>query len=85
VLAPETLRAGVVSLGASGARITVTTTPIAMGAVIEAATPALGQTAALQLAGVGAAVVGGGGGILCLLVAAAAGPVPDNLADLTRR
>ena len=83
LLAPETLRAGVVSLGASGARITVTTTPIAMGAVIEAATPALGQTAALQLAGVGAAVVGGGGGILCLLVAAAAGPVPDRLAEVS--
>jgi MFS family permease len=83
LLAPETLRAGVVSLGASGARITVTTTPIAMGAVIEAATPVLGQTAALQLAGVGAAVVGGGGGILCLLVAAAAGPVPDRLAEVS--
>ena len=83
LLAPETLRAGVVSLGASGARITVTTTPIAMGAVIEAATPVLGRTAALQLAGAGAAVVGGGGGILCLLVAAAAGPVPDRPAEVS--
>ncbi len=77
-LAPHTLRAGLVGLGATGARLTATVTPIAMGSVIEFGTPVLGETAALQLAGVGVAVAGGGGGIVCLLVAAGAGPVPDD-------
>jgi len=82
-LAPQTLRAGLVSLSAAGARVTATATPIVMGGVIELGTPLFGETAALQLAGVGAAVIGGGGGIICLLVAAAAGPVPDNRAELS--
>ena len=82
-LAPQTLRAGLVSLSAAGARVTATGTPIVMGGVIELGTPVLGETAALQLAGVGAAVVGGGGGIVCLLVAATAGSVPDNRAELS--
>jgi MFS family permease len=81
-LAPETLRAGLVSLGASGSRVTVTATPVAMGAVVDAGTPLLGETLALQLAGVGVAVVGGGGGVLCLLVASASGAVPDDRGDL---
>jgi MFS family permease len=82
-LAPQTLRAGLVSLSAAGARVTATGTPIMMGSVIEFGTPTFGETAALQLAGVGAAVIGGGGGIVCLLVAAAAGSVPDNRAELS--
>lgn len=69
-VAPETLRAGLVSLGASGARVVATATPIAMGLVIDAAAPTLGEALALQLAGIGAAVAGGGGALLSLLVAA---------------
>jgi ACDE family multidrug resistance protein len=81
-LAPETLRAGVVSLGAAGARVTATATPIAMGLVISATTPGMGETSAIQLAGIGVAIVGGGGGILCLLIASLSSPVPDDLAEL---
>lgn len=73
-LAPEQLRAGLVSVGASGARVTTTVTPIAIGLAIEVAAPAIGETAALQLAGVGTAIVGGGGGIACLLLATVVGP-----------
>jgi MFS family permease len=82
-LAPHTLRAGLVSLGATGGRLTATVTPIAMGSVIELGTPVLGETAALQLAGVGVAVTGGCGGIICLLVAARAGPVPGERTELS--
>lgn len=82
-IAPQTLRAGLVSLSAAGARVTATGTPIIMGSLVEFGTPVLGETAALQLAGVGAAVVGGGGGIVCLLVAAVAGSVPDSRAELS--
>lgn len=68
-LAPEQLRAGLVSLGASGARVTTTATPIAIGIVIDVASPAIGEAAAIQLAGTGTAVVGGVGGIALLLFA----------------
>jgi MFS family permease len=81
-LAPQSLRAGLVGLGATGARLTATITPIAMGSVIEFGTPLLGETAALQMAGVGVALTGGGGGIVCLLVAARAGTVPDDRREL---
>ncbi|WP_299263973.1 MFS transporter [Halorientalis sp.] len=81
-LAPESLRGGLVSLGAAGARITATVTPVAMGSVIDAVTPLVGKTAALQTAGIAIAIIGGGGGGLCLLAAAAAGPPPDDRAEL---
>lgn len=68
-LADPALRGGVVSLGAAGARITATATPLGMGAVIALAEPTLGFSTALRLAGLGAAVVGGGGGLCCLFVA----------------
>jgi MFS family permease len=78
-LAPAALRGGLVSVSGAGGRITATATPIAMGAVIGAASPETGFATAVRLAGVGAAVVGGGGGIVCLLIANAAPPVPDDL------
>jgi len=68
-LAPQSLRGGVVSAGASLARIAATATPIAMGVVLGALEPTMGFEAALRIAGLGAAVVGGGGGIVCLLIA----------------
>jgi MFS family permease len=75
-LAPDDLRAGLVSIAEAVGRLTNTLTPIAMGAVIAVATPRIGFASGLRLAGVGVAVVGAAGGILCLLVANAAPPVP---------
>ena len=77
-LSPTSLRAGVVSLGASGARVSATVSPILMGLFIEYATPAIGQTLALQLAGVGVAIIGGFGGIACLLIAARSAQIPTD-------
>lgn len=77
-IAPVDLRAGLVSLGAAGARVSATATPIAMGIVIDVASPDLGEALVLQLAGVGATVIGGGGSILFLLLAAVSGPVADD-------
>ncbi len=74
-LAPPDLRGGLVSLGAAGARVTATATPVAMGAVIAALEPSMGLAGAIQVAGIGAAIVGGGGGIGCLLLAQTAPPV----------
>ena len=79
-LAPPSLRAGLVSLAEAGGRVTNTVVPIAMGAVIALATPTLGFAGAVQLAGLGAAVVGAGGGIVCLVVAKASPPVPAETA-----
>lgn len=73
-LAPESLRAGVVSLGAAGARVTATVIPVVMGGVVEYGTPMVGEGSAIQFAGITAALVGGGGGLLCLLVFALAKP-----------
>lgn len=79
---PESLRAGVVSLGAAGARLVATVTPILMGISIEVATPVVGEAQALQFAGVAVAILGGGGGLLCLFVASISNPVPDDPAEL---
>lgn len=76
---PEPLRAGIISLGAAGARVTATLTPVGMGLLIETVTPMAGGTPALRIAGLGAALVGSGGGLLCLLVAAVADPIPGDL------
>ena len=73
--APGHLRAGLVSLSSTGARLLGVLTPVAMGAAIVALTPTVGFDLAVRLAGVGAAILGGGGGLVCLLVALAAGPV----------
>lgn len=65
-LGPESLRAGLVSVAGSGSRVLATLTPVAMGGVIAAATPALGFGPAIRLAGIRAIVVGIGGSIACL-------------------
>jgi MFS family permease len=77
-LAPDDLRAGLVSIAEAWGRLTNTLTPVAMGWAIAVATPRVGFATGLQFAGVGVAVVGGVGGILCLLVASAAPPVPSR-------
>lgn len=68
-LADPALRGGLVSVGAAGARVTATATPVAMGVVLAVGEPMIGFAPALRLAGLGAAIVGGGGGLGCLLLA----------------
>nr|WP_267902759.1 MFS transporter [Halovenus carboxidivorans] len=68
-LAPQKLRAGIVSLAEANGRLIATLTPVLMGAAIGAAAPRVGFTTALRLSGIGAAVVGSGGGVVCLFVA----------------
>jgi hypothetical protein len=80
-VAPETLRAGLVSVAESGGRIMDTATPLAMGALITLLTPTLGFTGAMRLAGAGTAVVGGLGGVVCLLVASRAPAVDIDGGD----
>lgn len=75
-LAPESLRAGLVSLSEAGGRVTATLTPLSMGGVIAVASPTIGFAPSLQLAGFLVAVIGGGGAIICLLVANVSAPVP---------
>jgi MFS family permease len=72
---PADLRAGIVSIGATGGRFTGTITPVLFGGVLGIMTPSVGFTTAVHLAGVGAAVIGGGGGILCVLIAMKSPPV----------
>lgn len=74
-LAPEHLRAGIVSLGAAGARVTATLTPIMMGMVIDILTPVFGQISAIQIAGICSAIIGGMGGIVCLTIVSVSDPV----------
>jgi len=73
--APESLRAGLVSLSATGSRITAVSAPVVMGVAIAALTRSVGFAPAVRYAGLGAAVVSGGGGVLCVLVASAVRPV----------
>lgn len=74
-LAPESLRAGLVSLAEAGGRLAATVTPVVMGGVIAVATPVVGFVPALQLTGLGVALVGGGGGLVCLFIASVSPPV----------
>jgi MFS family permease len=68
-LAPQSLRAGLVSVAEAGGRLTAALTPVAMGAVVTVLSPTFGVGSAVRVAGVGAAVVGGAGGVACLVVA----------------
>lgn len=70
-LASESLRGGLVSLAEAFGRIGSTITPVAMGAIIAVLTPTTGLAHAVQLAGLGAALVGGLGGAVCLLIVSA--------------
>lgn len=73
-LAPAHLRGGLVSVSESGGRVASTLTPVAMGAVVTAATPSLGLVGAVRLAAVGAAAVAVVGGTLVLVVARVSRP-----------
>lgn len=75
-LAPDDLRASLVSVSEMGGRVTSTLAPVAMGSVIAFATPVFGFDPAIRLAGIAVAVVCAGGGIVCLLVASVSVPVP---------
>jgi len=68
-LAPQELRAGVVSVAEANGRLAATLTPALMGLAIATAAPRVGFTTALRLSGLAAATVGSGGGVLCLFVA----------------
>lgn len=82
-LAPQSLRAGLVSSSEALGRVMDTVTPIAMGGVIAVATPMTGFTLAVQLAGLAAIVVGVGGGIVALLVVSVSPPVNPEQFDIT--
>lgn len=73
--ASESLRAGLVSLGSTGGRVTGFLTPIIMGGLIGVLTPELGFTLAVQVTGLGVSVLGGGGAMVCVLIARVASPV----------
>jgi MFS family permease len=67
--APESVRAGLVSLGEAGARVAAMSAPILMGAIIAAYAGSVGFVAAVQFGALTVSLLAGGGGIL--LVAAA--------------
>lgn len=75
-LAPESLRAGIVSLSEAGGRLTATLTPLIMGGIIASTSPTMGFASSLRLAGVTMAIVGTGGGIIALIAASASPSVP---------
>lgn len=67
--APESVRAGLVSLGEAGARVTAMATPIGIGAVIAVFSAATGFAPAVQLGTVLVGAIAGGGGILLVFLA----------------
>lgn len=73
--ASESLRAGLVSLGSTGGRVTGFLTPVIMGALIGGLTPVVGFTMSVQLTGLGVSILGGGGAMICVLIARASSPV----------
>jgi MFS family permease len=75
-LAPAASRGGVVSLAESFGRVTGTLTPVAMGASISVAAPALGFAPAVRWVTLGAGAVAGGIGVVSLLLANVA-PDPE--------
>lgn len=77
-LAPAHLRGGLVSFSESGGRVASTATPVAMGAVVAAATPAFGTVDAVRLASLGTAAVAVVGGSLVLAVARFSPPTPTE-------
>jgi MFS family permease len=69
------LRGSLVSLAEAFGRVVATATPVLMGGIIAVATPRVGLEAAVQIAGLGAAVTGGAGGVLMVLIASRSPPV----------
>lgn len=74
-LVDDTLRGSLVSLAETSGRITSTVTPVLMGWIIAVAQPQIGIGPAIQMAGLGAAVVGGAGGVIALLVVKMSPPI----------
>lgn len=74
-LAPEYLRAGLVSLSEMGGQLTNTVTPVAMGGIIALVSPTVGFVTAIRFAGLAVTVTAVAGSVICLLVASAAAPV----------
>jgi len=81
-LAPEALRGGLISIAAATAKLAQTLTPIAMGAAVAVATPAVGFVTAVQFTGLATALVAGGSGILCLVAARTAPPLPAEVSAI---
>lgn len=77
-LAPPHLRGGLVSVGEASSRVAATVTPIAIGAVVAAAAPALGFEMAVRVAVGGAVLVGSAGPIFCVLLASVSPAVGDE-------
>jgi MFS family permease len=75
-LAPGYLRGGLVSIGESGARLLVTTTPLAIGIALVSAEPMFGSETALRWIIVAAGIFGGTVGIACVIVARISPSVP---------
>jgi MFS family permease len=68
-LPPMHLRATLVSISSAAGQLTTTLTPLLLGGIIAIATPIVGFTSSIQLAGLTTAILGGGGSIACLLIA----------------
>lgn len=77
-LSPIYLRASLVSISSAAGQLTTTLTPVLIGGIIAVATPSLGFSSSVQLAGVTAAILGGGGSIVCLLIARILSPAPHT-------
>lgn len=75
--APDHLRAGVISIGSTGGRVAGVLTPVGMGGTIAVLSPTIGFTGAVQVAGLGAALIGGGGGVVFVVIALISAPVPE--------
>ncbi len=82
-LAPDHLRAGLVSVSEMGGQLTNTVTPAAMGAIVVLATPSMGFPSAVRLAGVAVAVTAVVGSVACLLLASTARPIPSETIEDT--
>jgi MFS family permease len=67
-LAPQHLRAGVVSVAEAGSRVSATFTPVVMGVGLSALTPAMGFAPAVRAVVVGAGVLAALALTLCVLV-----------------
>lgn len=77
-LSPIYLRASLVSISSAAGQLTTTLTPVLIGGIITFATPTLGFSSSVHLAGVTTAILGGGGSIICLLIARGLSPTPST-------
>lgn len=77
-LAPQELRGGLVSLAESGARMGVTATPVAIGALLVTAEVVLTPEAALRWIVVATGLVSGIAGVVSVLLARSSESVPQS-------